>query len=59
MLVQTCTLYLPAGCGAQHGVIAEDVADVELEEVEALGDLGDYGVGDVADLVLGVEQHRD
>jgi hypothetical protein len=33
MLVQTCTLYLP-GLGAQHGVVAEDAADFEVEEVE-------------------------
>ena len=45
--------------GAQHGVVGEDVADVELEEVEAGGDLVDRGLGDVADLVLRVEQHGD
>src|SRR5580704_14703120 len=50
---------LACGFGAEHGVVAEDVAYVEFEEVEALGDLGDYGIGDIADLVLRVEQHRD
>ena len=54
-------LHVIFSCGvrAQHGVIAEDVADVELEEVEALGYLGDYSVLDVADFVLRVEQHGD
>ena len=47
------------GPGAEHGVVAEDVADVELEEVEAGGQLGDYGVGYVADFVLRVEEHGD
>ena len=50
---------LAGGHGAQHGVVAEDVAHVELEQVEALCDLGDHVVGDVADLVLRVEQHGD
>ena len=59
MLVQTWMLYLPGGLGAQHGVVAEDVADFEVEEVEALGDLLDDGLADVADLVLRVEQHGD
>ena len=30
---------LAGGLGAQHGVVAEDVAHVEVEEAEALGDL--------------------
>ncbi len=50
---------LAGGLGAQHGVVAEDGADVEVEEVEALGDLLDDGLGDVADLILRVEQHGD
>ena len=50
---------LPRRGSAKHRIVAEDVADVELEEVEALGDLGDDGVGDIADLVLRVEQHGD
>ncbi len=57
--MQTCTLYLPAGLVREHGVVGENVADVELKQVEALGDLGDDGVGYIADIVLRVEQHGD
>ncbi len=45
--------------GAEHGVVRKHVAYVQLEDADALRDLGDDGVGDVADLVLRVEQHGD
>ena len=43
--------------GAQHGVVRKHVAYVQLKNADALGDLGDDGVGDIADLILRVEQH--
>ena len=47
------------GFGAQQGVVADHVADIELGDADALGDLGDDRVGEIADLVLRVEQHGD
>ena len=47
------------GLGAEHGVVGEHVADIELEDVDAGGNLVDDGFGDVADLILRVEQHGD
>ncbi len=45
------------GLEAQHGVVGGDVANVEFVMPMRCGDLGDDGVGEIADLVLRVEQH--
>src|SRR3569833_3148585 len=47
------------GLETQHRVIGCHVADVELGDTDAMGDLGNYGVGEIADFVLRVEQHWD
>ncbi len=47
------------GLEAEHGVVGGDVAYFKLGNADALGDLGDDCVGEVADLVLRVEQHGD
>src|SRR5580704_1085903 len=47
------------GLEAQHGVVGGDVAHFKRRDGEALGDLVDHGVGEVPDLILGVEEHGD
>ena len=42
---------------AQHGVVGGDVAHFEFRDADALGHFGDHRVGEIADLVLRVEQH--
>jgi len=42
---------------AQHRVVRKHVANVQLEKVDALCDLGNHGVGDVSHLILCVQQH--
>src|SRR5580698_5755414 len=50
---------LAGGLEAQHGIVAGHVADVERRDADARGDFFDQGVGEISDLVLGVEQHGD
>ena len=45
------------GLEAQHGVVGGHVADFEFGDADALRDFGDHRVGEIADLVLRIEQH--
>src|ERR1700733_1832524 len=45
--------------GMQQGVVADDVAYIEFGDLDAPRDLGDHCVGNGADLILRVKQHRD
>src|ERR1700733_5976086 len=43
--------------GAQHGVVRKHISYVQLQNADPFCNLSDDGVGDVAYLVLRVEQH--
>jgi fructose/tagatose bisphosphate aldolase len=50
---------LAAGLGSQHGVVADDVANIEFGQVKTVREFGDYLVADESNFILRIKQSGD